>query len=36
MFTDSHCHINAEDFAADREAVILGARDECALYFGCK
>ncbi len=27
MFTDSHCHINAEDFAADREAVILRARE---------
>ncbi len=27
MFTDSHCHINSEDFAADREDVVLRARE---------
>lgn len=27
MFTDSHCHINAEDFAANREEVVLRARE---------
>ncbi|MBR3676448.1 MAG: TatD family hydrolase [Alphaproteobacteria bacterium] len=27
MFTDSHCHINSEDFAADREEVVVRARE---------
>lgn len=27
MFTDSHCHINSEDFADDREETVLRARE---------
>lgn len=27
MFTDSHCHINAEDFAAERAEVVARARE---------
>ena len=27
MFTDSHCHINSEDFNSDREDVVLRARE---------
>lgn len=27
MFTDSHCHINADDFSQDREDVVLRARE---------
>ena len=27
MFVDSHCHINSEDFDADREDVVARARE---------
>ena len=27
MWTDSHCHINADDFDGDRETVVARAKD---------